>query len=470
MKAHSAHQPISSTPGYVCRQLTATPDLIALHAREPRRYPHLLGSTARGTARARYDILFAFPGDTLTLDADGQLHRNGQPAGAGDFLDALDRQWRDRALAEQTVTVDAPPFSGGWFVYLGYELVSQIEPTVTGIRCERALPVAAATYFPAAVIVDHAKARALLVCEAEQAQDLLPVLEQDAQRQVILPREQIMTEWVLEDDAARFLDYVRRTQEYIRAGDVFQVNLSRRWQVRLSNDVSAVELYRRLCAANPAPFAGLMTLSEGRAVISSSPERLVEVRGRRASTRPIAGTHPRGADPAQDRRLSKELLRHPKERAEHVMLIDLERNDLGRICRTGTVQVTEFMTLESYRHVHHIVSEVAGELREDVTPARVIRAVFPGGTITGCPKIRCMQIIAELEQAPRAAYTGSMGYLNRDGSLDMNILIRTIVQNGRNVELRAGAGIVADSVPERELAETRAKAKGMLAALGLVAA
>ena len=470
MKAHSAHQPISSTPGYVCRQLTATPDLIALHAREPRRYPHLLGSTARGTARARYDILFAFPGDTLTLDADGQLHRNGQPAGAGDFLDALDRQWRDRALAEQTVTVDAPPFSGGWFVYLGYELVSQIEPTVTGIRRDCAFPVAAATYFPAAIIVDHAKERALLVCEAEQAHNLLPVLEQDAQRRVIPPREQVMTERVREDDAARFVDHVRRTQEYIRAGDVFQVNLSRRWQVRLGNDVSAVELYRRLCAANPAPFAGLMTLADGRAVISSSPERLAEVRGRRVCTRPIAGTHPRVADPEQDRLLSRGLLRHPKERAEHVMLIDLERNDLGRICRTGTVQVREFMTLESYRHVHHIVSEVAGELCEDVTPARVIRAVFPGGTITGCPKIRCMQIIAELEQAPRAAYTGSMGYLNRDGSLDMNILIRTIVQNGRDVELRAGAGIVADSVAMRELAETRAKAKGMLAALDVVAA
>jgi anthranilate synthase component 1 len=184
-------------------------------------------------------------------------------------------------------------------------------------------------------------------------------------------------------------------------------------------------------------------------------------------TRPIAGTYPRSPDADQDRALSQDLLRHPKERAEHVMLIDLERNDLGRVCRTGSVQVSEFMTLESYRHVHHIVSEVSGELRDGITPAQVIRAVFPGGTITGCPKVRCMQIIAELEQAPRTAYTGSMGYINRDGSLDLNILIRTIVRNGTGISLRAGAGIVADSIPERELAETRAKARGLLAALGV---
>ena len=239
------------------------------------------------------------------------------------------------------------------------------------------------------------------------------------------------------------------------------------WRLTLPSPLHSAELYRRLCVTNPAPFAGMMTWGSDRAVISSSPERLVAVRGRTVHTRPIAGTYPRSTDVTQDRALSQDLLHHPKERAEHVMLIDLERNDLGRVCRTGTVQVREFMTLESYRHVHHIVSDVTGDLREGITPAQVIRAVFPGGTITGCPKVRCMQIIAELEQAPRAAYTGSMGYINRDGSLDLNILIRTIVRNGQQISLRAGAGIVADSVPERELAETRAKAKGMLAALGV---
>jgi anthranilate synthase component 1 len=263
-----------------------------------------------------------------------------------------------------------------------------------------------------------------------------------------------------------FLASVKRTLEYIRAGDVFQVNLSRPWEATLSRPCAPATLYERLRRANPAPFAGLVTLREGSAIISSSPERLVKVSGGRIYTRPIAGTYPRSDEPERDARWSRDLLRHPKERAEHVMLIDLERNDLGRVCRTGSVTVDEFMVLESYRHVHHIVSAVSGVLREDVTPAQVIRAVFPGGTITGCPKVRCMEIIAELEGNPRAAYTGSIGYINRDGSMDLNILIRTIVQLDARLSLRAGAGIVADSRPRRELEETRAKAKGMLRALG----
>ena len=163
-----------------------------------------------------------------------------------------------------------------------------------------------------------------------------------------------------------------------------------------------------------------------------------------------------------DARLAAELMRHPKERAEHVMLIDLERNDLGRICVPGSIHVDELMTLETYQHVHHIVSNVSGRLRPDVTPADVIRAVFPGGTITGCPKVRCMEILAEMEQQPRGAYTGSIGYINRSGDMDLNILIRTLQRTGEAVSFRAGGGIVADSEPEHELAETRAKAKGLL--------
>ncbi|MHB8533960.1 MAG: aminodeoxychorismate synthase component I [Sulfuricaulis sp.] len=471
MNAVTANHPHVAAPGYSCRRLPIIPDLSALHARHPRRYPHLLTSAARATAHARYDILFAFPGDTLTLETDLQLYRNRRVLGAGDFLAAFDREWRAQALSadDRAATTDtAPPFTGGWFVFLGYELVSQIEPTVTGIQHDPAFPLASATRFPAAIIVDHVARQTQLVCEADRADDLLPVLETDAGCEAANEANvAVAVDGLHEEDPARFIDRVRRVQEYIRAGDVFQVNLSRLWRARLRTPVKPVELYRRLCTANPAPYAGLMTGGNGRAVISSSPERLVEVRGSVVRTRPIAGTYPRSPDAAQDRILSRDLLQHPKERAEHVMLIDLERNDLGRICRTGSVQVRDFMTLESYRHVHHIVSEVRGELREGTGPAQVLRAVFPGGTITGCPKVRCMQIVAELEQAPRAAYTGSMGYINRDGSLDLNILIRTLVQNGRDIQLRAGAGIVADSVPERELAETRAKARGMLAALGV---
>jgi anthranilate synthase component 1 len=200
-------------------------------------------------------------------------------------------------------------------------------------------------------------------------------------------------------------------------------------------------------------------------IISSSPERLLQVRDGVASTRPIAGTRPRSKDASTDEDLSTELFAHPKERAEHIMLIDLERNDLGRICEAGSVEVNELMVLESYAHVHHIVSNVQGRLREDVTPGQAIAAVFPGGTITGCPKVRCMEIISDLEQGSRGAYTGSFGYLNRDGSLDLNILIRTMVKDNDSVTFRAGSGIVADSDPAAELDETRAKAQGMLRAI-----
>jgi anthranilate synthase component 1 len=200
--------------------------------------------------------------------------------------------------------------------------------------------------------------------------------------------------------------------------------------------------------------------------MSSSPERLVSVTGDSVQSRPIAGTRPRGSDIEADEALSRELLAHPKERAEHIMLIDLERNDLGRVCRTGTVEVDELMVVETYEHVHHIVSNVRGRLRDDVTPTDVIRAVFPGGTITGCPKVRCMEIIAELERFGRSFYTGSFGYLGLDGSMDLNILIRSMLVDGRQISFRTGAGIVADSEPDREVAETEDKARGLLKALG----
>src|ERR1700723_4543605 len=225
-----------------------------------------------------------------------------------------------------------------------------------------------------------------------------------------------------------------------------------------------VDVYQRLRATNPSPFAALLR-HEDFACLSSSPERLVSIRGNTVATRPIAGTRPRGATGGADAALVQSLLDNEKERAEHVMLIDLERNDLGRVCVGGTVRVDEYMSVETYAHVHHIVSNVSGRLRNDVSPVAVIRALFPGGTITGCPKVRCMEIIAELEGVGRGAYTGSMGYLNRDGSRGLNILIRTITAHRGTLAFRAGAGIVADSSPEHELAETRAKAEGMLRAL-----
>jgi len=290
------------------------------------------------------------------------------------------------------------------------------------------------------------------------------------------PQECLRIESVREEGPEAYLARVLRAKEYVAAGDIYQANLSRPWDVLLhipevgqhqaqrSRSAIAATLYQRLCAANPAPFAALAQW-QGISILSSSPERLVRVAARRVDTRPIAGTRPRSRDPARELREMSELAAHPKERAEHIMLIDLERNDLGRVCEAGSVRVDELMTIESYQHVHHIVSNVSGVLRPEVTPVGAVRAVFPGGTITGCPKFRCMQIIAELEGEGRGAYTGSLGYLTLDGRLDLNILIRTMTLQGRALSFRAGAGIVADSDPERELEETRAKARGLLAAL-----
>ena len=228
-------------------------------------------------------------------------------------------------------------------------------------------------------------------------------------------------------------------------------------------------MFRALSRQNPSSFAAMACL-KNMTIISSSPERLVSVKNDIVETRPIAGTRPRHSDQQSDNALAEELLAHPKEQAEHIMLIDLERNDLGRVCRPGSIEVNELMVLESWQHVHHIVSNVRGKLENNKSPVDVLRAVFPGGgTITGCPKVRCIEILAEMEQQARGAYTGSLGYINNDGSMDFNILIRTMVRDrsGYNTEhnkitFRAGGGIVSDSVAEKELEETRAKAKGLL--------
>ncbi len=462
---------------YVCLPVERPIDFSALHAAHPERYPHLLESVAQGSAHpafdhagtgSRFDILFAFPGSTLTLAPDLRLYRDAHALAPSNFLDAFDDLWRQsrRRGATASANRNQPPFTGGWFVFLSYELVREIEPSFADIPVDPTLPLAHAQRFPAAIIRDHDRQEVCLMCEAEQQDRLVPLMQADVCSEFAIDEESVKIRTLDEDDPAQYLAQIRRVQKYITAGDVFQVNLSRAWRIELEGAPAPVHLYRHLRAANPAPFSALMTLARQRAIISSSPERLVEVRGHHIRTRPIAGTYPRAVEADEDRRLARDLLAHPKERAEHVMLIDLERNDLGRVCRPGSVAVSDFMVLESYRHVHHIVSEVRGTLKEGIGPAQVIRATFPGGTITGCPKVRCMEIIAELEQGPRGAYTGSIGYINRDGSLDLNILIRTLVQDERTIRLRAGAGIVADSIPERELEETRAKARGLLRALG----
>jgi len=451
------------------------PDLVALHELNPARYPYLLQSIAQSTRQVHFDILFAFPQQTLALQNSGELFLRTVDGATlsinekSDFLMAFDEYWRAHRNATNITHHDIP-FRGGWFLYLGYELAQQIEPSLKlPQETTSELPIAFASRVPVAIVVNRSTGDWYFIAEPEYEDHLVLIKEDVASVDISnapggsgLPANIINR--ITEEPDEKYLSGVRRIKEYIKDGDVFQVNLSRLWTADLRPDISDSTLYRRLMQTNPAPFFALATYKQ-HAIISSSPERLVKVSGDRIETRPIAGTRPRGDTETLDAEQLQELIGHPKERAEHIMLIDLERNDLGRVCKPGTVKVNELMTLETYAHVHHIVSNVQGRLRRGVTPGEIIRAVFPGGTITGCPKVRCMEIIAELEEQPRGAYTGSLGYINHDGSMDLNILIRTLVKNANAIQLRAGAGIVADSSPEHELNETRAKAKGLLLAL-----
>lgn len=442
--------------------LPAGLDLLDLHRLDPAGYPVLLESSARG-AHGRRDMLLAHAGEGFALHRDGVVRDLAGKRLHGRFLDILDAQWR----AARPRCDDAPglPFRGGWALLLAYELAGQVETVLRLPHAEGGLPVAIALRCPAAILRDPDSGACLAVAEAD-ADGWLQRMAADAGRAGAMPA---FPDWhppvhIGEDAPQRYRDGVARVLEYLAAGDVFQVNLSRGWRARFEAALDPAALFRRLRAHNPAPFAGVFRTGAG-SVVSASPERLVSVRGAVVETRPIAGTRARfeGDDDAVRIR---ELVGHPKERAEHVMLIDLERNDLGRVCAPGSVRVDELMTVESYAHVHHIVSNVRGALKPGTTPGGVIAAVFPGGTITGCPKVRCMQIIAELEGTGRGAYTGAMGWLGRDGDMDLNILIRSAEVECDFLRFRTGAGIVIDSDPQRELEETRAKARGMLRALG----
>lgn len=431
-------------------------DLLALHNQNPARYPFLLESVAKSPL-SRYSVLFAFPQETVRLDDVVESH----------FCERLDAVWR-KEMPHHFPLSDGKrnlPFRGGWFLYLGYELVGELEPRLVLPGTPAGLPIALAVRIPAAVIVDHLCGETVVVAEQAFATAFAEIRTDILVTNVETPQQFAPLQVNLVEDAPeQFIKGVERIREYIAAGDVFQVNLSRAWQGMLESEHSATDVYRLLRKANPAPFACLADFGEF-AIISSSPERLVRVEAGRVDTRPIAGTRPRGADPSLDQALLQELIAHPKERAEHIMLIDLERNDLGRVCEYGTVMVDQLMAVESYQHVHHIVSNIQGILKKGITPGQIIRAVFPGGTITGCPKVRCIEIIAELEQTGRGAYTGSVGYLNHNGDMDLNILIRTMTLQGAALQFRTGAGIVIDSVAANELKETRHKARGLLRAL-----
>lgn len=438
-------------------------DLLDLHEAVPERYPFLIESVASHPRSACWDILFSDPEAALT-GRDGCVSGPGADRPGDNFFDALDR-W----VASDTAAATHPglPFEGGWFFLLGYEAARWVEPQLDLPASPHGLPDALAVRCRSAVLRHRVSGEIHLVSELGTAaiermrRDLDRAGRNDEQRAT----ESLQAARVSEDPAPRFEAGVSRIIELLRSGDAFQVNLSRAWDAEIGPDATPAALYRQLRGSNPAPFAGL-ALWQGEAVISSSPERLVQRDAQWVQTRPIAGTRRRGGTPDEDRQLREKLISNIKERAEHVMLIDLERNDLGRICVPGSIAVDELMTLETYAHVHHIVSNVRGRPQRHVGPGAVLKAVFPGGTITGCPKVRVMQIIAELEEVGRGPYTGSMGYISRDGRMDSNILIRSIAWQRGKLRLRAGAGIVVDSLPAAELQETRAKARGLLLGLG----
>lgn len=456
------------------------PDLLRFNQLNRKRYPYLLRSSASRDNNTQYDILIACPQYTLTLGSDKTLSLSSSDTNndqsfddviseSGFFVTLEALYQKDKS--DISVTSIDPPFTGGWFVYLSYEMAEEVEPCLSLPALPAGQPLAVAARCPAAIVYDKQNDQYLAVAETD-FEYLLDDLEQDyltllKQTNINVPSEEegIALESLHEAETSDYLDQVEQIKRYIVDGDIFQANLSRQWKAILKHDVDDSVLFSTLSKHNPSSFAAMACL-DSITIVSSSPERLVSLKNGIVETRPIAGTRPRDTDQQSDKALANELLAHPKEQAEHIMLIDLERNDLGRVCRPGTIEVNELMALESWEHVHHIVSNVRGELESGKSPIDVLRAVFPGGTITGCPKVRCMEILAELEQEARGAYTGSLGYINTDGSMDFNILIRTMVRDIKNkpdeITFRAGGGIVSDSIAEKELEETRAKAKGLL--------
>src|SRR5262245_19906502 len=378
-------------------------------------------------------------------------------------------------------TPDLPPFFGGAVGYFSYDFARRLETLTSCASADLTVPDVHFALYELITAIDHGTNRIQIIfCPSMErflgeARDKLyrEGLDRLTECEARLTSTNVLDNHALdplsftpEQTREAYLDRVGRCQAYIAAGDIYQANLSHRFTAIIPQQYRAglsrlryeQSLYRQLQAVNPSPFSGLLRFGD-LSLISSSPERLVRLQGSRAETRPIAGTRPRGRNIVDDRRLVGELLASEKERAEHVMLVDLERNDLGRVCEFGSVRVDEFMTIEQYSHVSHIVSNISGAMRFDATPFDLIRATFPGGTITGVPKIRCMEIIDELEQVRRGPYTGSFGYIGWNGDLDLNIIIRTLVLSEGSGYLQVGAGIVADSDPAKEYEETLHKAQ-----------
>ena len=422
-----------------------------------------------GLSQARYSICAGLP-----RRKNGQLQM-WTPA-VGQILPCLRQLLRRGSACDALPTT--LPFTGGWLGWLGYDLAWEIERLPKLRQDHLPFPVAYWYEPESLAVLDHEQQVLWLAAEQEAQLDHLDQLLSHPHKNYSLnlrslaePRPVFLT------TQAEYEAMVGKAKQYIQAGDIFQANLSLRFTAQGTIDSWA--LYQALQQINPSPFASYWQTPWG-AVVSGSPERLVQLQGNRAQTRPIAGTRSRGATPEQDQQQAQALLSNLKENAEHIMLVDLERNDLGRVSEWGTVHVNELLTIEHYSHVIHLVSNIVGTLQQERDPVDLIQAMFPGGTITGCPKIRCMEIIEELEPVRRSLFYGSCGYLDQRGNLDLNILIRTLLVTSASPQNSAikgsepnpslvwgqvGAGIVADSNPEQEWYESLQKAQAQLAAL-----
>jgi len=377
----------------------------------------------------------------------------------------------------QAPLADGPPFTGGAVGFFGYDCVRAVESLGEPNHDALGLPDLALMLSDLLVAFDHLKHTVTILANAYVDE---PGSEARARERIADVRERLAgplprpapqperPEPVFEPNMSReaFEAMVARIVEYVHAGDAFQVVPSQRWSA--PSPVESFSIYRGLRAVNPSPYMYYLDFEDFQ-IVGASPEPLVTVTGRRASTRPVAGTRPRGGDVAEDAAIAAELLADEKERAEHVMLVDLGRNDLGRVCEYGTVEVERFMAVEAYSHVMHIVSDVAGELRAGVSAADALRSILPAGTLSGAPKVRAMQIIDELEPVKRGAYGGAVGWLSYAGDLDTCICIRTVVVKDGVAHVQAGGGTVADAKPDYEYEESRAKARGVVRAIELAA-
>jgi para-aminobenzoate synthetase component 1 len=479
-------QPLVSGPGAtLVEELTPAPDpwdvLVRLAGL---RHTLFLDSALPHATLGRYSFLTGDPFDWLSS-------RGRCVTGSGGLI--RDSACPFAALAEHLARYRVetlpglPPFQGGAAGLFGYDLCHHLERLPRPRFDDFAIPDLAVGFYDWVVAFDHAAGRAWLLSTGLPETDprrrprraarrlaqvkrrlegptpLIPWTSGPVLRK-LAPQYPVPGLGALTStfDREGYLRTVARAVEYVHAGDCFQVNVAQRLLAPAT--LSPVDLYGRLRQRNAAPFAGYFDLGDF-VVASASPERFLYLTGDEVETRPIKGTRPRGETPEQDRAQAAELLASAKDRAENVMIVDLLRNDLGRVCRFGTVQVAAVCRLETYRYVHHLVSEVRGRLRAGLGPVHLLRAAFPGGSVTGAPKVRAMEIIAELEPTARGPYCGSLGYIGFDGAMDTNLLIRTFTVGRGWAQFPVGGGIVADSVPEREYEETWHKAEGLLRAL-----